>query len=128
MHKIIIDPETKGEVTSLGDIILIPPASSGLPQSNIVGHEIQHIQLGHVPAPYGESLMGETYNEAQAWKEAIRKMPKDEIDLEFINSALGSYVLQVKNEYGTGSPQLKEATRLRTQVRNLARKKKGLIK
>jgi hypothetical protein len=86
-----------------------------------LGHEI-----GHFKTDYGCSIspLSELVEERDAWAETSRKLPPDEVDLDFINSSVGSYVKEIREAYGEDSLQFEEAKKIRRQVMGFARKRK----
>ena len=85
-------------------------------------------ELGH--QRYDQTL-GDTdplidmYQERDAWRFALSKLPPEEIDLDFLEYALGGYVNEVEEQYGEG-PELDSAKKLKNEMMSLARRKKGV--
>ena len=88
----------------------------------VMAHELGHWQydqtLGDTD-PLIDMMM-----ERDAWRYALRKLPPEEIDLDFLDYTLEGYVYEVEDWYGRGSIELDLARRLKAEIMRIARSKK----
>ena len=89
----------------------------------VFAHEIGHWKY--------DQTLGDTdplidmYQERDAWRFALSKLPSEEIDLNFIEYTLITYVDDVEDWYGKGK-EVDLARKLKNEIMALARRKKGV--
>ena len=124
MPKIIWEGSPTGEWDPIHDELLLPKLPKYREKAHIIlGHELAHRE--NIPPGSWESPMGTFVAERDAWKETIRKLLPEEIDLDFVNTCLGGYLKEVREYYGEDSPQARECGRMRSELMRYARGKKG---
>lgn len=80
-----------------------------------VAHEIAHVRLGHNRS---YSLMADFLEEREAWMDALRRLPPEEVRVKEVEYGLTSYIR------GLTSSQKKVARRMRDEVVAYASKRK----
>ena len=89
----------------------------------VLAHEMGHQRY--------DQILGDTdpiidmYQERDAWRFALSKLPPEEIDLDFLEWSLDSYVNEVEDWYGRDSRELSVAERVKNEIMRLARNKIG---
>lgn len=86
-------------------------------------------ELGH--CKYDETFGNEDsyirmLEERDAWRFALKTLPSEEIDLDLLEDSLSGYVDSVDSEFGEG-PKLESAKKMKNEIMELARKKKGAL-
>jgi len=89
----------------------------------IFAHELGHREYDQTLG--GTDPLVDMFEERDAWRFALSKLPPDEIDVEFLNDSLNSYVQEVEDWYGKGK-ELDTAKRLSSEIITLAWRKKGV--
>jgi len=90
----------------------------------VMAHEVGHWKY--------DQTLGDTdplidiYQERDAWRFALSKLPPEEIDLDFIEYGLLSYVDNIEDMYGKGQ-ELDVAKKLKNEIMDLARSRKGAL-
>jgi len=90
----------------------------------VLAHEIGHFRYDQTLGDVDPLL--DMYQERDAWRFALSRLPPDEIDLDFIRTSLEGYVDGVEEDYGKG-PELDMARKLKDEIMALARRKKGAL-
>lgn len=85
------------------------------------GHEISHARLRHSLAT---SLVGRLVAEKDAWMDALRRLPPEEIKVSEIDRDFSTYVDGVARVYGEGSQQYKVALNFRERILDYARERR----
>jgi len=87
----------------------------------IFAHELGHREYDQTLG--GTDPLVDMYEERDAWRYALSKLPPDEIDLDFLSDSLDSYIQEVEDWYEEGK-ELGIARNLKGEIMGLARKKK----
>lgn len=84
-------------------------------------HELGHSLYDHMGSrnPYYELL-----EERDAWKFALGKLPPEEIDLDFLETSLDSYLEEIVQYRGEESQIAIDGRRIKREIMGLARRKK----
>ena len=106
-------------------VITLPKKSSKYYEHlpSVLAHEIGHVREGHDLSGLNVGSLTELYQERDAWMSAVRRMAPEEIEPEFVNSTIGTYVREVLNKYGEDSEQYKEAKRIRRELMDYVRRR-----
>lgn len=80
-------------------------------------HEFAHAKFGH---GFQASALSEFYEERDAWREALRRLPPEEIRVSEVEEALSTYV----NSPFLTSEQRRMALRLSEEVIHYAKQRK----
>ena len=123
MPEIIWDsPEGTKWVPALGKIVVSDEPYLKGPMA--LGHEIGHWKYDQ---SYGDTdPLVDMYEERDAWRYAISRLPPDEIDMGFLRFSLVNHLEEVADLYGRSGHEYKMAKRMMDEVLELARKKKGV--
>lgn len=87
----------------------------------VAGHEISHALLRHSVAT---SLVGHLIAEKDAWMDALRKLPPEEICVSEIDDSFSTYTNEIARRYGRQSPQNRVALSYKKEVLDYARKRR----
>jgi hypothetical protein len=121
--RIVWEGSKKGEYSRKDNEILLPTEAKFRDRLPLVlGHEVSHMRLGHDSLYI--SPMAELLEERDAWMDSLRRMAPEEVDPDFVNSCVGTYVLEIRKDYGSDSKQFEEAKKIRRELVSLARLKR----
>jgi len=123
MPEIIWDSREKGQwVPALNKILMSDEPYFKRRGPMVMAHEIGHWKYDQTLGgtnPYVDLL-----EERDAWRFALSKLPPEEIDLDFLEDTLSSYVDEVECWYGEGYV-LDSAKAVRNDIMWSAKRKKG---
>lgn len=110
-----------------GTTLLIGPETSGRFSPEVLGHEIAHLQLGHIGKPPANAL-DNFYRELSTWDYALGKAPKGSWDRKVVKETLQinldflKEVLREQEVLGPYGIEYKDLRKAQTAVRTLLRK------
>jgi hypothetical protein len=125
MTEIVWEGSERGEWSPVLNKILMPSEPYFKKRAPMIfAHEMGHQRYDQTLG--GTDPLVDMYEERDAWRFALSKLPPEEIDLDFLRDTLYSYEQEVEDWYGEGSKELSMAKKLEKEIMDLARKKKGV--
>ena len=101
----------------------LPKYKENLPM--ILGHEIGHWKYGHTLEKLNKDPYISFIEERDAWRFALSKLPPEEINMDFLEDSIDSYLQEVLDYYGEDSGQYTQAFGMKESLMRYARSRKG---